>query len=353
MALRKYREQYFPNTETLAADEIRIVALGTGRPYLRRAQANAGWLIELGNGDKFMFDFGFGTQMNFAGLEIPYTTITAYFATHLHTDHVGDFMQIRQGSWSGGCLHPLQVYGPSGPIPEYGMGHFVEHQRKSYRWDEDTRQGYLPAAGSQIDVHEFDYSKTHVIYQKNGVTITSFPAVHIYDGPVSLKLEWNGLSVVYSGDTTPSYFMVDNARGVDVLIHETFDRVEVMMEKAGYDEQSARGICTIAHSDPAEAGKVFALCAPRLAVGFHFYNDYDTAPGCEAAVRKHYDGPLVLAKDFMTFNVTPDQVVTRMAQTSTHTWPNKEFHEAFRTAPRNERMKMSAWLAERQIFPKF
>jgi ribonuclease Z len=86
-----YREHYFPNTERLAADEMRVTALGTGRPFLRPAQANAGWLIELGNGDRFMFDFGFGTQMNFSALEIPYQDMTAYFATHLHTDHVGDF----------------------------------------------------------------------------------------------------------------------------------------------------------------------------------------------------------------------------------------------------------------------
>ena len=64
-----YREHYFPNTEPLAAQEMRVTALGTGRPFLRPAQANAGWLIELGNGDKFMFDFGFGTQMNFSALE--------------------------------------------------------------------------------------------------------------------------------------------------------------------------------------------------------------------------------------------------------------------------------------------
>lgn len=348
-----YREHYFPNTETLGAAEMRVTALGTGRPFLRRSQANAGWLVELGNGDKFMFDFGFGTQMNFAALEVPYNAMTAYFATHLHTDHVGDFMQIRQGSWSGGRMHPLQVYGPSGPVPEYGMRHFVEHQVKSYRWDEDTRQGFLPAVGAEVEVHEFDYAKTHVVYEKNGVRITSFPAVHIYDGPVSLRLDWNGLSFVYSGDTTPSHFFVENAKHADLVVHETFDRVEVMMEKAGYDERSARGICTIAHSDPAEAGRVFALVAPRLAVGFHFYNDSDTAPGCEAAIRKHYQGPLALAKDFMVFNVTRENIAVRMAVTSSHTWPNKEFHEEFRRAPRKQRMKMSAWLAQRQLFPKF
>jgi len=66
-----YPEQYYPNTETLGADEMRIVTLGTGRPFLRRSQANASWLVELGNGDKFVFDFGFGSQMNFTALEIP------------------------------------------------------------------------------------------------------------------------------------------------------------------------------------------------------------------------------------------------------------------------------------------
>ena len=103
-----YRDHYYPNTEALAKHEMRVTALGTGRPFLRPAQANASWLIELGNGDKFMFDFGFGSQMNFSGLEIPYADMTAYFATHLHTDHVGDFAQIWVGSWTGGRLKPLK-----------------------------------------------------------------------------------------------------------------------------------------------------------------------------------------------------------------------------------------------------
>src|SRR5690606_36698468 len=66
-----YRNHYYPNTEQLMADEMRIIALGTGRPTVRPAQANAGWLVELGNGDRFMLDFVFGTQPNFSALEIP------------------------------------------------------------------------------------------------------------------------------------------------------------------------------------------------------------------------------------------------------------------------------------------
>lgn len=349
-----YREHYYPNTEPLAADEMRVIALGTGRPFLRPAQANAGWLVELGNGDKFMFDFGFGTQMNFSALEIPYQEITAYFATHLHTDHVGDFAQIWVGSWVGGRYTPLHMYGPSGPVAKYGFRHFVEKQRESYAWDTDTRVGFMPAVGAEVEAHEFDYSKVHAIYEKNGVRITSFPAVHIYDGPVSFRLDWNGRSLVYSGDTTPSYFMVDNAKGVDLLIHEAFNTVKQLMERSGYDERSARGIGTIVHSAPDEAGKVLELCTPRLAAVFHFFNDFDTAPEMEADLRRHYKGPLVLAKDLMVFNVTKERIVTRMAATSRHVWPNKKHHdEGLRTAPRKERMQMSHWLADRQIFPKF
>jgi ribonuclease Z len=349
----QYRDHFFPNCEVLAPDEMRITALGTGRPFLRKAQANAGWFIELGNGDKFMFDFGFGTQLNFAALEIPYNAITAIFATHLHTDHVGDFMQVRQGGWSGGRTTPLQIYGPSGVIPEHGTRYFVENQVRSFRWDADTRHGLLPLVGSEIEVHEFDFSKVQLIYEKNGVRIVSFPAVHIFDGPVSLRLEWNGLVFVYSGDTVPSRFMLEHAQNSDILVHETFDRYQVMMEKAGYDEKTARAVCMAAHSDPAEVGHVFAKLRPRLAVGYHFYNDTETLPAHIAAVRQEYDGPLEFARDLMVFNVTKQQIKTRMTIVSMETWPNKEFHgEGFRKLPRGERLKMSSWLTDEILFPK-
>jgi ribonuclease Z len=279
--------------------------------------------------------------------------MTAYFATHLHTDHVGDFAQIWIGSWAGGRTKPLEVYGPSGPVAKYGMKHFIEKQMESYAWDTDTRVGFLPAVGAEVNVHEFDYSKVHTVYQKNGVKITSFPAVHIYDGPVSLRLDWKGLSFVYSGDTTPSYFFVENAKGADLVVHETFNTVKQLMERSGYDERTARGIGTIAHSDPAEAGKVLELVQPRLAVVFHFFNDFDTAGEMEHEIRKAYTGPLALAKDLMVFNVTKERIVTRMACTSRHVWPNKEHHDDFRKAPRKERMRMSSWLSEKQVFPKF
>jgi ribonuclease Z len=351
--MTQYRDHYFPNTEILGRNELRVTALGTGRPFLRRAQANASWLIELGNGDKFIFDFGSGSQTNFTSLEIPYQDVTAYFATHLHTDHVGDFPNVWIGSWAGGRVKPLVLYGPSGAKPEHGMRHFVEKQVASYLWDTETRVGLLPAVGAEVEVHEFDFSKVHTVYEHNGVSIVSFPAVHIYDGPVSLRLNWNGLSFVYSGDTTPSHFFTENAGNADLVVHEAFNPVSQLMARSGYDERTARGIGTIAHSDPTEVGFVFNAIKPRLAVAYHFFNDFDTAIELEQMIRRHYSGRLALARDLMVFNVTPEDIVVRMAVTADHVWPNKEHHDQFRAAERKERPKMSRWLADRQLFPKF
>ena len=54
------RLTYYPNTGELGPNEMRIISLGTGMPNQRKAQASACWLVELGNGEKFLFDLGPG-----------------------------------------------------------------------------------------------------------------------------------------------------------------------------------------------------------------------------------------------------------------------------------------------------
>ena len=52
----RYPRTYYPNTERLAEDEMRITALGTGMPTQSPSNASAAFLVELGNGDAFLFD---------------------------------------------------------------------------------------------------------------------------------------------------------------------------------------------------------------------------------------------------------------------------------------------------------
>ena len=84
------REVYYPGSEDLAPDEMRIVACGTGMPNARPKQAAACWLVELGNGDKFLFDIGTGSAERISALQIPYNYLNKVFIGHLHSDHFGD-----------------------------------------------------------------------------------------------------------------------------------------------------------------------------------------------------------------------------------------------------------------------
>jgi ribonuclease Z len=279
----------------LAPDEILLTALGTGRPYSRLAQANSSWLVQLGNGDNFLFDFGFGSFTRFAALEIPLASLTAVFASHLHTDHVGDFGQFWVSARIAGRTEPLEVFGPSGSRPEFGFAHFARHQLESFAWDAESRRGALPESGANPTITEFPWDAADVVYDRRGVVIRSLPAVHVHDGAVSYRLDWNGRSVVYSGDTAPNSFLVDAAEAVDVLIHETANAQGTTRPPLGGD--------SYVHTNPWELGEVFSLTRPRMAVAFHFMNDPRTRQAVSDAIRSAYDGPLLLAEDLVSLRI--------------------------------------------------
>ena len=66
------RDFYAPNSEDLRPDEMRLIACGTGMPTARPKQAATCFLLELGNGDKFLFDIGTGSAERISALQIPY-----------------------------------------------------------------------------------------------------------------------------------------------------------------------------------------------------------------------------------------------------------------------------------------
>ena len=159
---------YYPNTERLGPAEMRVIALGTGLPTpLTAKQKSAAWLVELGNGDKFIFDIGTGSMENLFALQIDFLELDKVFASHLHTDHVGDFDALWVGGWLSGRYTPLHIYGPSSTKPELGIKAFAENLTKTYAWDNVTRSGTLPVAGGRI-IEEClqDKAKPEIIAQK-------------------------------------------------------------------------------------------------------------------------------------------------------------------------------------------
>ncbi len=316
------RMSYYPNTETLGPNEMRVVACGTGMPTARPKQAASSWLVELGNGEKFLFDVGTGSAERISALQIPYNHLDKVFLSHLHTDHFGDVDALFVGGALMGRQKPLRVWGPSGDTPERGTKYALDHLTKALTWDLVGRQGITDPRGYFLEAYEFDYKAVNkIIYEENGVTIRSFPAVHSLDGPVSFSLEWNGLKFVFGGDTFPNKWFDEYAKGADLAIHECFIPVPAMIEKFKFSPQSALPVATQIHTAPEAFGKVMSMIKPRMAVAYHFFNDFDIQPDLNDRIRSTYDGPLSLATDFMVWNITKDKITTRMAIVDEDIWP--------------------------------
>ncbi len=322
------RYAYYPGTEELKPDEIRLIACGTGMPAARRDQAATCWLVELGNGDKFLFDIGTGSMVNVAALMIPYDFLDKVFLSHLHTDHWGDLSTLWAGGWTAGRTRPLKIWGPSGATREMGTAYAVEHFLKAYNWDAQTRNFFLSATPGKIEVKEFDYkAENQIVYQENGATIRAWPAIHAGDGPVSYSLDWNGLKIVIGGDTFPNKWYIKHAANVDVAIHETFHTPEQLFQLYGQSPQQALGVGTAVHTSPQAFGKVMSTIKPRHAIGYHFFNEEDTRYAIYEGIRQVYSGPLSLAVDNMVWNITKDKIKIRMAISPDQAWsvngPNK------------------------------
>jgi ribonuclease Z len=315
------REAYYPNSESLAPDEMRVIACGTGMPTTRAAQAAACFLVELGNGDKFFFDIGSGSAERISSLQIPYNYLDKVFIGHLHTDHFGALHDLFIGGALMGRNVPLRIWGPSGATPELGTKYALERMQEMLNWDLAGRAGNVDFRGYVMDVTEFDYKGVNqLVYEENGVKISSFPAIHSIDGSVSYALEWNGLKFVFSSDTYPNKWFVEYAKDADLVVHECFIAVPDLVNKMRFTPESALLVGTQVHTAPEAFGKVMSAIKPRMAVAYHFFKDFDTTAAVFERIRKTYDGPLSLAEDYMVWNVTKDDIRVRMAEVDHHTW---------------------------------
>ncbi len=309
---------FVPGEEALEDDEMRVTVLGSGNPWNTRAQASASILVEVGNAERdiLLFDIGSGSLANYASLKLPVNKLDKVFLTHLHADHTGDLITL-SGSWSkvGRADGPVYVWGPGGTEPRLGTRHFVEGIEEALAWDTAAGHGAINPESMKIVVSEFDFSRTQVVYDENGVRVTSFPVVHALSGAVGYRIDFAGLSFVFSGDTRACWPLVRACEGgVDLLIHECFPPAAALAAASGLSIERATIALNAAHTSPRAAGKVFVLAKPRLAGLWHTLLSPQVIPLIFSELGAVYDGPVVQTQDLTVFNVTKEAVVVRQVQ---------------------------------------
>jgi ribonuclease Z len=178
--------------------------------------------------------------------------------------------------------------------------------------------------------------------QTTGLKITHFPVIHCRRGSIGYKVEFTPpnhpdktFSMIYSGDTKPNWTMVDQASGIDVLVHELVMPPDAWTSKFLHvDKEAVADIPSLPYftdvqnsSHTTQGAFGFLLSQidprPRLTVATHFQaTDDSIESACQSL--DAYCLPrdcYTFAADFMVFNVTEDEIRQRRLDVSRHEYP--------------------------------
>jgi len=136
--------------------------------------------------------------------------------------------------------------------------------------------------------------------------------------------------MVFSGDSRPTYTMIEQARGVDVLIHEMVVPPDVWASKntglkpgdPGYDQamQGAQNIQDSSHTPEQALGYILSQARPRLGVATHLQVNEDTIGPALSAVRSWYWGSFTIAQALLVLDVSAAEIQQRSAVISDYAW---------------------------------
>jgi ribonuclease Z len=260
-------------------------------------------------GDKaFLVDCGGGTVERLLRAGMPPERILDVFITHHHSDHNSGFADFFVSGWTGsqfeGRAEPLNVYGPS------NTRSIMASLMKHLEWDIYLRvtQVNNDPNGGKVNYYEND---SGVIYDEGGITVTAFSVDHgIVNPAVGYKFEYNGKSIVISGDTRPCENMVRYSEGADVLVHEAYSKpwTDMGMKKFPGDKAKLKAAIegvTKYHSSTFEVAEIAQKARVKHLVFTHlmpspspvWYFEKQWVKG----VSDIYKGKVTVGRDLMVF----------------------------------------------------
>lgn len=231
--------------------------------------ASSGYLLEH-EGTAVVLDLGNGTLARLQE-QVALDDVDAFCISHAHPDHFADLYSVWVASAFGELMPPgIELHAPPGFLDTMGA-----------IMSEDSR-GFLTDTFAFVPAHDGDR------FEIGSMQIQIFAMNHPNDA-VGYRVEADGASFAYTGDTGPSERVADLARGVDVLLCE-----------ATYQESAPEAYPF--HLTGDQAGRYAAGAGVGRLVLTHQWPSLDSSV-TQAQAAEHFSGPIDVADSGLTMEV--------------------------------------------------
>ncbi|HSV21180.1 MAG TPA: MBL fold metallo-hydrolase [Casimicrobiaceae bacterium] len=286
---------------------MKLWLLGTGTPTPSLRRMCSGYLLQIGT-DRLVFDHGFGAHHRLLELGVQAVEVSHAFFSHHHYDHIGDYPRLLLTRWDQGAgrVAELQVYGPPGmkQITDrliaddgaFGLD-LISRTRNQASLDVyRARGGEGERARPQPVVHELAAGD---LVRNPGWSVRVVEVHHFAPHLVSLgyRVDADGRSFVYSGDTGPCRALEELARDCDVLVH-------MCHYLSGTAPSRTFAAFTMGHREVAELA---AAARVRNLVLSHVTSQFDRPGMRERVIREVgaiFEGNVYFGEDLMEIPFT-------------------------------------------------
>ncbi len=301
---------------TATTSATRLITVGTaGGPTPRAGRAQSANLLMV-NGTPYLIDAGDGTTRRLAKMRFNFRTLGSIFITHGHNDHTGGLGMLLSAEWTALRSAPIQVYGPPGTeaLVKATIGYFGLDAE--IRISDGSRTVPIEQVFFGHDVG------TGLVYQDANIKVTAVENTHFHHHPgspaygkhksYSYRFETPDRVIVFTGDTGASDAVTALAKDADILVTEVVsvdDVKEVAVRQGRWQAMSEREQAEFIrhmeeeHLTPAQIGMMAARAGVKTVVLSHLTprpGSDDYAPWADA-VRQHFSGKVLVAKDLMEF----------------------------------------------------